>query len=124
MCVSNRHEHQSSNLVDVINRGPFATSLGRKFLDEQRMRVNYAPMQALLDGPLYDVGANGGHTVPTALNADRMHFTKLRLDYCLVNEPLLDHCGGQRGQLTSCVVRDNKSSNLSDHFPLLINVIL
>ena len=81
-------------------------------------------MRQLLDGHLHDVGADGGHSVPTAVNADKMHFTRLRLDYCLVNEPLLSSCGGQRGRLVGKVLRDNESSLLSDHFPLEILIDL
>ena len=52
------------------------------------------------------------------MNADRMHFTKLRLDYCLVNEALLSSCGGQRDRIRARVVSDRGATSLSDHFPL------
>lgn len=116
-----RQAHDAASLVKTINGGPFASALARKFLDTKRMSVEYAPMQALLDGSLHDTGVGGGYSVPTGINADKMHFTRLRLDYCLVNEYLLDSCG-QRARLVASVVRNNVSSVLSDHFPLEVTI--
>ena len=128
-----RREHEAQALVRVINEGKYAGALAAKFLDSRREAVDYGPMQALLEAPLHDVaassgtraagreggaGGGGGESVPTSINADKMHFTKLRLDYCLVNDALLDSCGGQRGRVRASVLRDRGSSEMSDHFPL------
>jgi len=112
--------HERQALVHSINAGPYADALARKFLDRQRAHVDYSPMQTLLNGSLHDIGANGGETVPTSLNADKMHFTQLRLDYCLVNEALLNSCGGQHSIARAVVVRTQDAASLSDHYPLEI----
>ena len=76
-------------------------------------------MQVLLDIPLRDLGASGGHSVPTSINADHMHFATLRLDYCLVNDHLLDSCGGHdKGSVHATLLRNERTDILSDHFPL------
>ena len=71
-------------------------------------------MQELLDGGLTDLGDGTGHTVPTAINADHMHFAKLRLDYALANDALVAWC-----DVSSELVRDAETGHLSDHYPLL-----
>ena len=81
-------------------------------------------MQALLDAPLHDLGVTGGHTVPTRINADRMHFAQLRLDYLFVNERLLAACGGQGLRLRAVVLRDDECNVLSDHFPIMLSFAL
>jgi len=69
---------------------PYAKQLGKKFLNRARTAIEYTPMQLLLDAPLVDVGVGGGHSVPTAINADHMHFARLRLDYCLASQGLVE----------------------------------
>ncbi len=81
-------------------------------------------MQELLDGGLTDLGDGTGHTVPTAINADHMHFAKLRLDYALANARMLEGCGGKgassgKGRaVRAAILRDKRATELSDHFPL------
>jgi len=115
-----REAHVAADLPARIRGGPYAKQLGKKFLDHARKRVDYTPMQVLLDAPLRDVGSGGGHSVPTSINADHMHFATLRLDYCLVNEPMLQSCGGQRDDLRATLVRDQRTEKLSDHYPLAV----
>lgn len=79
-------------------------------------------MRALLDARLSDAGVGGGHTVPTSINADHMHFAKLRLDYALAGpgfaDDLADGCAkGPR----ATVLRDDVTTRLSDHFPLHVS---
>ena len=79
-------------------------------------------MRALLDARLADAGVGGGHTVPTSINADHMHFAKLRLDYALAGpgfaDDLADGCAkGPR----ATVLRDDVTTRLSDHFPLHVS---
>ncbi len=79
-------------------------------------------MRALLDARLRDAGVGGGHTVPTSINADHMHFAKLRLDYALAGpgfaDDLADGCAkGPR----ATVLRDDVTTRLSDHFPLHVS---
>jgi endonuclease/exonuclease/phosphatase family metal-dependent hydrolase len=119
-----RATHESAGLARVIVDGPHAKGLSKKFMDARRERLEYAPMQALLDAPLHDLGVTGGHTVPTRINADRMHFARLRLDYLLVNERLLAACGGQGLRLRAVVLRDDKCNGLSDHFPIRLSFAL
>lgn len=76
-------------------------------------------IKVLLDAPLVDVGAEGGgYSVPTSINADHMHFASLRLDYCLVNEELLQPCSKDRRRVRARLVRDERTDVLSDHYPL------
>jgi len=86
--------------------------------------MDYSPMQALLDAPLHDVGAESGPTVPTRINADKMHFAQLRLDYVLINERLHAACGEQGKRLRAVVLRDERCQGLSDHFPLSLSFAL
>ena len=79
--------------MQVIRDGPHAAALSKKFLSGGHGSMDYSPMQALLDAPLHDVGAESGPTVPTRINADKMHFAQLRLDYVLINERLHAACG-------------------------------
>ncbi|KAL3909754.1 MAG: hypothetical protein SGPRY_009315 [Prymnesium sp.] len=110
--------HNQQALADKILSGPNAGPLARKFLDSRKRKVNYAPMQELLKGGLRDVGEGGGETVPTLLVPDQMHFTKLRLDYCLVNVGMMQSCGGQHHRIRARTVRDRAVSTLSDHYPI------
>ena len=111
-------EHVASSLTAKINQGPYARQLRRKFLDAPASSVDYTPMKVLLDSPLVDVGADGGYSVPTSINADHMHFATLRLDYCLVNEALLSRCSNERRRVRARLVRDGRTDMLSDHYPL------
>ena len=84
-------EHDAAGLTQKIRSGPYAKQLSKKFLTKAKTAVDYTPMQLLLDAPLTDVGARGGgHSVPTSINADHMHFATLRLDYCLVNDAFVE----------------------------------
>ncbi|MFL2731915.1 MAG: endonuclease/exonuclease/phosphatase family protein [Gammaproteobacteria bacterium] len=118
------HCRQSPSSHQVIVDGPHAKALSKKFMDARRERLEYSPMQALLDAPLHDLGVTGGHTVPTRINADRMHFAQLRLDYLFVNERLLAACGGQGLRLRAVVLRDDECNVLSDHFPIMLSFAL
>ena len=117
-----RAVYDAADLPARIRSGPYAKQLGRKFLDRSRLKVDYKPMQVLLNHPLVDVGESGGPSVPTSINADHMHFATLRLDYCLVNTHLLESCGGQRGLLRATPLHNRQTDTLSDHFPLEIVV--
>lgn len=112
--------HERAGLAQLIRNGPHAAALSRKFLDASHARIDYSPMQALLEAPLHDVGVDSGPTVPTRINADRMHFAQLRLDYVLVNERMRASCGQAEG-LRAAVVRDERTDGLSDHFPLTLS---
>ena len=121
LSVLDRAAHESASLAQVIRDGPHAAALSKKFLSGARGSIDYAPMQALLDAPLHDVGTDSGATVPTRINADRMHFAELRLDYVLVNERLRAACGGQGQHLRAVVLRDERCNGLSDHFPVSLS---
>lgn len=119
-----RAAHESVTLAQVIRDGPHAAALSKKFLSGGRGSIDYSPMQALLDAPLHDVGAESGPTVPTRINADKMHFAQLRLDYVLVNERLHAACGEQGKRLRAVVLRDERCHGLSDHFPVSLSFAL
>ena len=97
--------------------------------------VSYEPWEdsMLVDGSaaLIDVAPpRGSCTVPTAINADKMHFSKLRLDYCLVSLAVIKAtaaagiCRGsatrrsRRHRVRAALLRDELTNTLSDHFPL------
>ena len=125
-----RGAHDDDDLTTKIRTGPYAEALSRKFLTKTRGEVDYNPMQLLLDAPLLDVGAAAGYSVPTAVNADKMHFSKLRLDYCLVSLAVIKAtaaagiCRGsatrrsRRHRVRAALLRDELTNTLSDHFPL------
>ena len=58
------------------------------------------------------------HSVPTMINADSMHAAPMRLDYALVNDALLSRC-----HLNCRLVRDRETETLSDHYPLLTDLL-
>mmetsp|Transcript_798 Transcript_798/g.2196 ORF Transcript_798/g.2196 Transcript_798/m.2196 type:complete len:506 (+) Transcript_798:88-1605(+) len=139
-------QHTANRLAQKIGNGPRAKQLARKFLDTARRKIDYSPMQVLLDAPLLDLGAltkAGAHTAPTRVNADHMHFKQLRLDYALVSDSLRSACrsreqfarssstppaegapnghGGAELDTLLCsarVVVSEETEQLSDHFPL------
>lgn len=120
--------HAQAHLPSKIRNGPYSKPLAKKFLDKGRKEIDYTPMQVLLDAPLRDVGEGGGHSVPTKINADHMHFASLRLDYCLVSEAVVARgvaCGvggdGRTSHVRARLVRDERTDTLSDHFPLEVN---
>ena len=114
--------------------------------------IDYRPMQALLDAGFFDLhqqkmqqqqeNAEDGaqtsplaFTVPTPLNEDAMHAAPLRLDYAMANAPLLQ---ALRKMIASSeqdktdldtlsqswvrVGRGSAAAELSDHYPLLVNL--
>mmetsp|Transcript_43214 Transcript_43214/g.90227 ORF Transcript_43214/g.90227 Transcript_43214/m.90227 type:complete len:406 (+) Transcript_43214:197-1414(+) len=113
--------HTLASLPARMSHGSHAQALARKFLTADGTRIDYAPMQTLLDTPLWDVGNASGHTVPTDVNADAMHFAQLRLDYCLVNSHVLGTCAPAP---SVHVLRLNRTQALSDHFPIEISMWL
>ena len=137
-----RAAHESADLPVRIREGPYAAPLGRKFLNRARTAIDYTPMGVLLS-TLHDVGVGGGHSVPTNINADRMHFATLRLDYCLADERLVAGCSStnakgspaddrravhgarpqpsrQKRKVQATILRNEQTNTLSDHFPLLV----
>lgn len=53
------------------------------------------------------------YSVPTKYCKDKNHFTKLRLDYLFITDPLLRNLRNAR------IIRTAETNQLSDHFPLL-----
>lgn len=123
--------HEEADLTRRIRSGPYSKPLSKKFLTKSKDGVDYTPMQLLLDGPLTDVGARTGHSVPTGINADKMHFATLRLDYCLVSAAVLDASAcrlqgadhGRRAGVRAVLLRDERTNALSDHFPLEVTFV-
>ncbi|GIP36932.1 hypothetical protein J31TS4_02120 [Paenibacillus sp. J31TS4] len=76
--------------------------------------LNYRPMHILLAAGLHDIGLDSGFlpTIPTLLLHPPTHFPKLRIDYMLVNDKLL-----QRSP-KSTVIHDEQVEKLSDHYPI------
>jgi hypothetical protein len=95
-------------------------SLSQKFLKVDGS-ISYEPMGLLLDGRFADLGhltAPGQHSVPTRANTDAMHVATMRLDYALASASLQQLCVGSSASL----VRTAETSELSDHFPLLVHL--
>jgi endonuclease/exonuclease/phosphatase family metal-dependent hydrolase len=133
--------HREGELLGQIRHGPHAASLERKFVATDGgggARLDYRPMQLLLDVPLTDLGARSGsaaHTVPTRLAADHMHFARMRLDFCLVGQHVARACdeGARRGRqggaveaaqgaCAATVLITPETEQLSDHFPLEVAI--
>ena len=117
---ADRALHEAAALPAVIRSGPHAKALGKKFLTRSGDAVDYAPMAALLDGSaaLIDVAPpRGSCTVPTAINADKMHFARLRLDYALASPSL---ARGACAPPRATVLNDTITNTLSDHLPLAV----
>lgn len=114
--------HAAAGLLEQVGHGPYARQLSRKFLERGGTRIDYRPMETLLRGGLHDVGVDGGHSVPTKINADHMHFAMLRLDYCLVNAHLRERCGAGAHAPHAQLVRNGETDALSDHYPLEVRL--
>ena len=97
--------------------------LQSKYMTEEGL-VDYEPIQLLMDishdldyyGLDYDQA--GGewfqHSVPTPMNDDYMHATKLRIDYVFASELIFDH------NVKSCgIVTSPELDHLSDHYPVV-----
>ncbi len=61
---------------------------------------------------------NFEYSVPTEFSKDKNHFSKLRLDYVYVNSNLETYVK------MSKIIRNEKTNQLSDHFPLIIEFSL
>lgn len=119
-------------LVQHILDGPHKGRLLRKFCVEGQDGVwslDFKPMRTLLAAPMHDLGretAADAHTVPTAVNADHMHFTSMRLDYCMVNDRLWQRCRmlptSANSSCSARVLATPTTASLSDHFPLAIEL--
>ena len=56
------------------------------------------------------------YSVPTTSNKDEKHFTKLRLDYIFVSKLLA------RKLTNAKIIRTKETNQLSDHFPVIIEI--
>jgi len=77
-------------------------------------------LAALIDGSaaLIDVAPpRGSCTVPTAFNADKMYFARLRLDYALASPSL---ARGACAPPCATVLNNTITNTLSDHLPLAV----
>jgi len=102
--------YMEADMLQLLNGN---VKLSRKFCHNGT--INYKPMQILLDSGLTDVGTSPGfqHSVPTQMNEDAMHAAKLRLDYVLVNQVLLQ----QNPAASICY--DQETDLISDHYPIV-----
>ena len=94
--------------------------LKAKFLrddQEGHLSVDFRPMDCLLQ-ELVDIGTSNDYSVPTKIIEDKMHATKMRLDYCLVSKGLLN---ASKERVHSEMIRSEETDDLSDHYPLKIN---
>ena len=94
--------------------------LKAKFLrddQEGHLSVDYRPMDCQLQ-ELVDIGTSNDYSVPTKIIEDKMHATKMRLDYCLVSKGLLN---ASKERVHSEMIRSEETDELSDHYPLEIN---
>jgi len=132
-------DHRARRLNELLMQDE---SLARKFSrpEDQGGGIDYSPMELLLVNGFHDAAhsssspraAGGGpmggscasesaeqnYSVPTMINADAMHAAPMRLDYALVNDALRSRC-----YLNSRLVRDPETETLSDHYPLLTDVL-
>ena len=105
-----RDLHERGNLRELLQSD---AGLRSKFLNAAG-DINYTPMQRLLDAGLTDLGADVPvrHTVPTAVNTDKMHAAPMRLDYMLANAAFAESAGPARP------LHSADTDRLSDHYPV------
>merc|ERR1712013_480462 len=117
---ADRHMHSA------LARGVLASTpkLRKKFLrsESSSAEIDYRPIRCLYLAGLHepsclDAGA-ASCTVPTAVNEDPAHAAEMRLDYCLLSEALALRCP----RASSCCVRDALTQQISDHFPVCLDL--
>jgi len=76
--------------------------------------INYQPMQTLLDAGLHDVGEYKvlDISMPTKVHENYKERRHVRIDYVLVNDPILNENPKAR------VVRTKELEQVSDHYPV------
>lgn len=102
--------HSISGLVEILRRDAHLT---RKFLDAEA-KINYRPMQRLLDAGLTDLSRRSDTTVPTEINVDAAHASPMRLDYIMANQCFL----AGRTPVAEAL-HETPLPYLSDHFPVM-----
>lgn len=78
--------------------------------------INYILDHGLLDAVRMCSKGNL-HTVPTPMNEDKAHFGKLRLDYIFVTKETFSKVRN------ASVIRDDLTDSLSDHYPVMIDLV-
>lgn len=101
--------YRKSDLYSALSHD---VSLKDKFINNGR--INYQPMETLLDAGLIDVGFSETFqwSVPTLINDDKMHAAAMRLDYFLANKSLFDRKPSAR------IIHNHEVDQLSDHYPI------
>jgi|SRR5690625_79601 len=103
---------------DYYNRKNITEQLAEKeTVPKQQVvdgKINYKPMEILLQAGLYDVGFNGTFTssFPTPLKHDLTKAIERRIDYILVNDLFM-----KRHPIAN-VLKDDELDHLSDHYPI------
>jgi len=109
------HRH-AQLLEEVLLAQP---KLRKKFLDAKK-HVDYEPVEMLYRAGFVDpgraVGAADSTTVPTSVNVDDAHATRMRLDYVMLGPGLAQRAHGAR----AITARDRFTDCISDHFPVLL----
>src|SRR5690625_3322662 len=96
---------------DVTNRLLLEGKLSKELRNN---KVNYRPLQILLDAGFYDIGYSETFkpTIPTRLGATFNSPIKRRIDYILVNEQMM------KLKPSYSVVEDSVLEDISDHYPI------
>lgn len=98
-------------------RGTKEKMINRKFTNRQHIvdgKINYQPMQTLLDAGLMDVGFRGtfDYSMPTKITSYPKDPIYLRIDYMLANAALMDF------KPRAEIIRGADVEAISDHFPI------
>lgn len=98
--------------VDILYHGMLTR---RKFFTGgvKSKTIAFEPYDQFEMAGFHDLGTANDHTVPTPINTDLMHATKLRLDYIFGNDRA-------RSMLLSkaASIKDEITPNVSDHYPV------
>ena len=103
---------------DYYEKENIATYLAdKKVLANQHLvdgKINYTPMNTLLQAGLYDIGFLGDFTssFPSSLKHDLTKARQLRIDYVLVNGVFM------KSHPIAEIIKNEEVEELSDHYPI------
>ncbi|OGL65165.1 hypothetical protein A3B21_00300 [Candidatus Uhrbacteria bacterium RIFCSPLOWO2_01_FULL_47_24] len=116
-------DFNSLSPLDRYNDGQLLEDMRKAGMDKfGGKKLRKEVIQTIMDAGFFDAVHEPAkaleYSVPTAYCKDQNHFTKLRLDYLFITDPL-------RSSLKSArILRTEETNQLSDHFPLLAEFTL
>lgn len=108
-----KHDNYPPQVIEIFND----TQL-KKFTTDSKLRFD--AIDKIISSGYHDsaqhLGKNEESTIPTEINQDPAHNTKLRLDYIFVSKPLLPHLADYS------VIKNGLTNKASDHHPVVITL--